>query len=312
MKKYLKVTAAVLAAVIMLALAACGAENTADNVLLISLVYENGAPATTAAPVPSGGTPATTAAPAPSGDTPATTAAPAPSGDTPATTAAPAPSGDTPAPSGTGMPSGVADILEFYRKAVKRVKNGEAGYNKKSWQTIPELNLTGNASIDKQVVNIASGYMTSEDKAETEVNAKGSGDATGRMPDCTLTDLSKIKSADCVADGSNYKVTIVMNDEIAPDAKDASYIAQISDNLAYKADIDKELGGISILKDPDYVITYTNFTITATITPDGQFVSMTHHNDTKIHINSAKILFITLSDKDITMTADTIFNTFVY
>ncbi|MBQ6421003.1 MAG: hypothetical protein IJK02_08035 [Clostridia bacterium] len=244
---------------------------------------------------------------APAADTP--TAAPA--ADTP--TAAPAaqpPAADTPAAS--AMPATKAEVMDFFKKAITRVVNGEAGYDKKSWQTVGDLNITGIGVADNIIKSEVGKRMTPEADAETQVNAKGSDDAKNRMPACTLSDYGKVKDATCANDGGNYKIKIVMMDEDTPVNKQQSFLAQITDNILFKESIDEELAKISAISDPNYHVIYEGFTIDAVITPDGQLVSMTHHANAHIHVDSAKIAIVTLKDKDASMTADTTYTNFKY
>ena len=237
---------------------------------------------------------------APSNDTPATQA---PSNDTPATQApaaeTKAPAAETKAPAGNAAPTGKENIFNFYKTAANKIaQNGEAGYTKKEWQTLSNLNLTGSSTVDNAITKLAGNYMTKEADAKDQVSAKGSKEAKDRFPACTLTDLSKVKSATCtVQSNGNYKITIIMVDEDTP-KKSGNFLGKVTNSILYWEDIDKELKGISIVKEYDNIhVIYKGYKIEAELTPDGKFVSMKHLGSVDIKIGHAKVLFAPLDNK---------------
>ena len=237
--------------------------------------------------------PAGDATQAPSNDTPATQA---PSNDTPATQA---PAAETKAPAGNAAPTGKENIFNFYKTAANKIaQNGEAGYTKKEWQTLSNLNLTGSSTVDSAITKLAGNYMTKEADAKDQVSAKGSKEAKDRFPACTLTDLSKVKSATCtVQSNGNYKITIIMVDEDTP-KKSGNFLGKVTNSILYWEDIDKELKGISVVKEYDNIhVIYKGYKIEAELTPDGKFVSMKHLGSVDIKIGHAKVLFAPLDNK---------------
>ena len=237
---------------------------------------------------------------APSNDTPATQA---PSNDTPATQApaaeTKAPAAETKAPAGNAAPTGKENIFNFYKTAANKIaQNGEAGYTKKEWQTLSNLNLTGLSSVDSTITKLAGNYMTKEADAKDQVSAKGSKEAKDRFPACTLTDLSKVKSATCtVQSNGNYKITIIMVDEDTP-KKSGNFLGKVTNSILYWEDIDKELKGISAIKEYDNIhVIYKGYKIEAELTPDGKFVSMKHLGSVDIKIGHAKVLIAPLDNK---------------
>ena len=243
-------------------------------------------------------------------DTP--TAAPdttaAPSGDTADTTAAP--SGDnadaTPASDNTAVPTGKpstkVEVMDFYKAAVARVRdNAEASYHKKEYQTVGSLNITGIGAVDSAIENVVAGYVTTEEAAEDQFSEKGSDDAKRRFPPCTLTDYSKVASANCTEANGNYKITIVMVDEDTP--KGGTFLKEVTDSVLLWEDIEKEVTtNVKIIKDfQDVHVIYKGYQIDAEITPDGKFVTLDQHAHVDITIGSAKILIATLKNKSGTM-----------
>lgn len=229
---------------------------------------------------------ATTAAPQ-QGET--TTAAPQ-QGE--ATTAAPQ--------QGNKMPATTKEITDFYKKGVDDIKAGKAGYIKKEWQNVDAVNI-GGSLVNSAVTGVLGSFMTTEDEAGEQDCAKGSDEAKNRIAAWTLTDLSKVKSATCVADGSNYKITIIMHDEDTP-KKQGSVLGQVTGALLYWEDIEttlttdptvtKILTGFSGIH-----VIYKGYKIEATMTPDGKFISIDHTADVDIIIGEAKIIGISIKDK---------------
>ena len=118
--------------------------------------------------------------------------------------------------------------------------------------------------------------MTTEDEAEVKVNAKGSDEAKNRMP---VSNCSKgaVKSATAqkLANG-NYKVVIVMKEQINPSYADKDGLAVMSKEFLDYADVQKEAANIAVVKSLEGEIKYVDYTITSEMKPDGKFVSITH------------------------------------
>ena len=247
-------------------------------------------------------------------DTPSTTAAADTSttagGSDTSTTAAPA--STSAAPTST-VPSTKEEICNFYAKAVNDIKNnGSASYNKKEFQTITNFNITGNSLADGLIKSIAGNYFKDESKADLQVAEKGQDSSKDKMLGWTLTDLSKVTSATLEQAGGNYNITIKMADEDTPHKDGSSHLAAVGSVLLWE-DIEKELVGISQLKEweGNIHVVYTNYTINATITPEGKLVNMTHHTDVDIQIAHAKII-ISLDNKNVAMENTARFTDFVY
>ena len=243
-------------------------------------------------------TEATTSAPVQqTPSTEATTAAPS----TEATTAAPSTEATTAAPStSNGMPTTTAEITAFYKKAVDDVRAGAAGYTKKEWQNVDNVNIGGSA-VNSAVTSVLGSFMTVEADAQEQVNAKGSEDATRRIAPWTLTDLSKVASATCVQDGANYKITIIMKDEDTP-KKEGSVLGQVTGALLYWEDIETTLTTdptvTKILTEfSDIHVNYKGYKIEAVMTTDGKIVSIDHTADVDIIIGHAKILVFNVDNK---------------
>ncbi|MBE6752144.1 MAG: hypothetical protein E7556_06405 [Ruminococcaceae bacterium] len=169
----------------------------------------------------------------------------------------------------------IKDPLGTYQKAAKAInQNGIAGYNKIGWQ-VP-LKIEGLGFLDSVIMPILEGFMTTEDEAEVKVNAKGSDDAKNRMPpsDCSASHV-KSATAEKLSNG-NYKVVIVMKEVSNPSYQDTDGLVKMSKEFLDYADVQKEAKNIPIVKSLEGEIKYVDYTITAEMTKDGKFVSITH------------------------------------
>ena len=265
---------------------------------------DSGTPAAPAAsPAPAADTPAVTQAPA-NNDAPAATQAPAndtpaaPAADTPAETQAPA-QNDTPAapeaPAATeapaaaddGLPHDNAGILALYTEVVNQFKVDSPEWNKVEYQEITNANL---GTVANTVLNLAAGFMTTEDKARSNPDFHTKGDSMHNNTPiprndkgCLLTDASVIKSASCTNNGDGTAtIEITLIDELNPEpaAEDAatapSYTGAMFAPMA-KADIDKELAGIPGLTVNGFTLTYTDCTTTVTFNTTDKHISDWHY-----------------------------------
>ena len=231
--------------------------------------------------------------------TPAAPVTQAPAAETPA---AETPAAETPAASSTGKPSTKDEVLDFYKNAAARIKNNaEASYHKKEYQVVGALNITGIGMVDSAIEKAVAGYVTTEESAEDQFSEKGSDDAKNRFPGFTLTDYSKVASAECTEANGNYKITIIMQDEDTPKA--GTFLKEVTDSVLLWEDIEKEVTtNVKIVSDfNDVHVVYKGYKIEAEITPDGKFVTLDQTAHVDIAIGSAKILIATLKNKSGTL-----------
>ncbi|MBR5410349.1 MAG: hypothetical protein IK104_06845 [Clostridia bacterium] len=326
-KNILRVLSLVIVAAMLFAFASC------TQKVEIRLVDKDGNdmtfPAAAANNTPANNTPSNNDTPAPSSETPApsseTPSSEQPASDTPAsdTPASDTPASDTPAPSSetpssetpaSTVPSTKEEICNLYAKAVNDIKNnGSASYNKIEFQTITTFNITGIGAVDNLIKGIAGRYFKDEASADHQVAQKGQDSSKDKMLGWTLTDYSKVTSASLTQNGGNYDIVIKMADEDTPHKGGGSHLAAVGSVLLWE-DIEKELVGIGELKEwqGNIHVVYTNYTITATLTPEGKLVNMTHHTDVDIQIAHAKISFVKLENKNVAMENTARFTDFVY
>ncbi len=224
-------------------------------------------------------------------DSSATVETTAPAADSGSTADTTAPAGNSGSTADTTAPAGNAgaaadnspiakDPLAAFQKAAKEINTkGIAGYNKIGWQK--PLKIEGLGFLDSVIVPILESFMTTEDEAEVKVNAKGSDDAKNRMPASNCSKgMVKSATAEKLANG-NYKVVIVLNEETNPTYAGKDGLAVMSREFLDYADVEKtvvEDPTVSkIVKSLDGKIVYRDYTITAEMTADGKFVSITHY-----------------------------------
>ena len=294
---------------IILAIALCLTVLTSNVVSIASVVIlakggtavEAGTNTDVNAPAGNGGAQTQT----PAGNSGNTGATQAPAGDSAATTAPSGNSGASQAPAGgntgaTQAPAADGNVmapeaaLKFFQDAATDIKNnGSAAYKVKSWQEIEQINI-GNEIL----ANIIKGFVTSEDKAAVKDNAKGSDDSKNRMPvsNCTMNSVQSVSSKEV---NGNYVITIVMKDQVNPTEQDTDGVSLMSRDLLYMTAVTNEIQNNGAIKAivrelKTAELNYKAFTVTAEMTKDGKFVSITHecHADLKAE---AKLIVGSLS-----------------
>lgn len=173
----------------------------------------------------------------------------------------------------TKLPSTKAEILAEYTKVMNQAKKDAPGFTKTEYQELPEEGRVINkgATLTNAALKIAGNFMSSKEdvEADPEIQEKGNNMRSwpvGKCPKgCMLTDPNALKSAKCekLANG-NYKITIVLNDELNPEPapEETSTSPSFHGGVfrpASKAEIDEALnGGIvsAVFKDIKYSLTY--------------------------------------------------------
>ena len=123
---------------------------------------------------------------------------------------------DNSAKPSNGKPESYAEILAAYRDVLNLAKSSKVGYEKSEWQTLPKDKRNFDGFVINAALPVAELFMTSEKDAKGkkhENNPKGTDMKWFPIyqhptKGCTLTDVSKIKSAKCeVLSNGNYKIT---------------------------------------------------------------------------------------------------------
>ncbi len=211
------------------------------------------------------------------------------------TTAAPAVQDTTAAaaPSDSANPTDTKSIIDQYTLLVNKFKQEKPAYKKKEFQSLPEefrnLGTAGNL-----VLNIAAGYMTTEDECEELVRAAGGEDIKWDMPihnsevGCLLTDYDAVEWAKCedVGDGTK-KISFSLKEEMNCEPTPADTLVPVSNHGAVmqplsRNDILKEVENITAkvpgLALNDFSLGYRECVFECVYNPEtNQVLSITHH-----------------------------------
>ena len=181
--------------------------------------------------------------------------------------------------------------LKSYQMAIDKItQDGAAGYDKKAWQSIEGngLELAAESSLVNSLLgalkgtltDLIKGFMTAEADATTDTSEKGSEQAMDRMPLSNCTE-QYVQSATATKVGDNYKVVIVMRTQQNPKKSDTDGLRVMSKDILYMEDVEDTIKNdatvskvVTELKVG--TIDYVDYTITAVMTPDLQFVSIDH------------------------------------
>lgn len=279
----MKVIAIILSIALFITIITSNAVAVASVILLArdgGTVVEQGGQA-----APQGGTTSTT----PSGSTSSSSTSSSSSSSSSSTEQTTAPSGsgtstDKPAdkPADNANDAVIADPLAFFQKAAKDIhENGSAGYTKKGWQTVEgDLQLDKLTFLSGPLTSLIKTFMTEESAAEEKINEKGSDDAKNRMPisNCAASDVASATAKKL--DNGNYEVVIVMKDVVNPSYSDTTGLVLMSKEFLDIKDVQNTVATDEtvkkLVKSVDGTITYKAYTITAEMTADGKFVSITH------------------------------------
>lgn len=170
-----------------------------------------------------------------------------------------------------------AVTYNFYKNAVGKIKNdGAAGYTLKAWQDVKSINVKSSDSA------LNSALKEEFKSVFGEVVNVGTSKNTVETKDCFPSNTvayNQVKSATCTKKGNNYVIKIVLVDAKNPAANSA---------IAKTAPVYVDMVGMANAMRDGQAITkatgsssYTTYTVTSEITPDGKFVSMTHSGPCK-------------------------------
>lgn len=212
-------------------------------------------------------------------------------------------------------------IIDFYTKAVNNVKfGGVAGYSTKAWQYIKDEECNIFTLCNGSFVKDIKKELVAEGDAKTSTYCIGSREARKYFPNFTLGDYSKVKSATCHVNATgNYVISIVMFDSDTTSINNDSFIYKVTDqHVTWKEDVEPVLAKSTRVKNwsGESVIT-KNFTITAEITPNGKFISLTHAGDAvisaeKLTVYELLLIPTTYENKTATVHTSTTYTGFDY
>lgn len=117
-------------------------------------------------------------------------------------------------------PESTKEIIDKYTLLVDKFKQQKPAYKKKEYQALP-VEYHNFSSIINKVLDVAAGYMTTEDEAEILIRDAGAEEILMDMPihgaekGCTLTNYDAVEWAKCedMGDGT-YKISFSLKEEI--------------------------------------------------------------------------------------------------
>lgn len=189
------------------------------------------------------------------------------------------------------------EILAKYTEVMDNLKANVASYDKKEFQTLPE-DRYDLGTIGNLILPIASGLMTTEDKAELQQRTDPESiPVIGNTKGCLLTDASKIKSASMTEEGGKTTIVITLVDEDNPEpVADGATSSQYSTSAMFtplsKAAIDDIVAKFSAVATINsFNLQYQNCTATLVFNTETlQVESLNQMMDVYITA-SAKVLF---------------------
>lgn len=203
-------------------------------------------------------------------------------------------------------PSDTKAIIEQYTLLVNKFKQEKPAFKKKEFQSLPEefrnLGTAGNL-----VLEIAAGYMTTEEECEEIVRAAGSEEIKWDMPihnsevGCLLTDYDAVAWAKCedVGDGTkkiSFSLKEEMNaeptpgDTLVPVSKHGAVMQPLSRN-DITTEVEKITSKVPGLGINDFSLGYRDCEFSCIYNPEtNQVLSITHH--VVIDINADIQLFV--------------------
>lgn len=192
-----------------------------------------------------------------------------------------------------GIPSTTEEIIDKYVFLVNKVKADQPAYKKKEFQSLPEeyRNL---GSVANLILDLAAGYMTTEEECEEIVREKGAGTINNEMPiygsdkGSVLTDYDAVAWAKCepLGDGT-YEITFSLKEEknceptpaetLVPTSAHGAVMSPLS-KKDIQVEVDKVTGSVPGLNVNSFDLTYRDGVFGCVYDPaTDQVSSITHH-----------------------------------
>lgn len=200
---------------------------------------------------------------------------------------------DTQKTDGNKMPETTKEIIDQYTLLLDKMKAEEPAYKKKEFQSLPEeyRNL---GSIANLILELAAGYMTTEEECEEVVREKNAGTINNEMPiygsskGCVLTDYDAVSWAKCedLGDGT-YKISFSLKEEkdceptsadtLVPTSAHGAVMSPLSKN-DIQTEVDKVTSSVPGLNVNSFELTYRECEFICIYDPaTDQVSSITHH-----------------------------------
>ena len=206
-----------------------------------------------------------------------------------------------PAEKDSDKPESTKEIIDQYVLLVNKFKQDRPAYKKKEFQALPAEYHNFSSTLNK-ALDLASGYMVTEDEAEILVRDAGAEEIINDMPihgadkGCVLTDYDAVSWAKCEDKGDGtYEISFSLKEEVNPEPTPADTLVPVSAHGAVmqpmafndiKAEIDNIAGKIPGVAMNTLDLYYRDHVYTCVYDPaTDEVLSITHHIVIDIVVN---------------------------
>ena len=190
-------------------------------------------------------------------------------------------------------PESTKEIIDKYTQLVNDFKTKKPAYKKKEFQALPEEYRNFGSGVNV-ILNLASGYMVSEEDCEELVREAGYADIVWDMPvhntekGCVLTDYDAVSRAKCedMGDGT-YKISFSLKEEVNPQPTPSDTLVPVSAHGAVMQpiatdelmkEIDKITGSVPGIAVNEFALYHRDCEFICVYNPEtDQVLSITHH-----------------------------------
>lgn len=193
----------------------------------------------------------------------------------------------------SNKPESTKEIIDQYTLLVDKFKQQKPAYKKKEYQALP-VEYHNFSSIINKALDLAAGYMVTEDQAEELVREAGSEEIIMDMPihgaekGCALTDYDAVEWAKCEDKGDGtYEISFSLKEEINAEPTPADTLIPVSAHGAVmqpmafkdiKAEVDSivaKIPGVALNK---FELYYHENVYSCVYNPEtDEVLSITHH-----------------------------------
>ena len=202
----------------------------------------------------------------------------------------------------SNKPESTKEIIDQYTLLVDKFKQQKPAYKKKEYQALPVEYHNFSSTINK-ALDLAAGYMVTEDEAEELIRDAGAEEIINDMPihgsekGCALTDYDAVSWAKCEDKGDGtYEISFSLKEEVNPEPIPADTLVPVSAHGAVMQpmafnDIKAEVDGI-LTKVPGIALNtldlyYRDHVYSCVYNPEtDEVLSITHHIVIDIVVNA--------------------------
>ncbi len=208
----------------------------------------------------------------------------------------------TPEVKESNKPESTKEIIDQYTLLVDKFKQQKPAYKKKEYQALP-VEYHNFSSVINKFLDLAAGYMTTEDEAEVLVRDTGAEEIINDMPihgsekGCALTDYDAVSWAKCEDKGDGtYEISFSLKEEINPEPTPADTLVPVSAHGAVmqpmafkdiKAEVDNVLTKIPGISLNTLDLYYRDHVYSCIYNPEtDEVLSITHYIVIDIVVNA--------------------------